>query len=89
VGKVRIDYVQDDDWAGIYVDDQLRFQDHAIRDDHWVQLIESAFEEARYISDSHLDVFKWWVSLSDNDLRYMPDTFTELKEIAGTELEGE
>lgn len=86
---MRIDYVQDDDWAGIYVDDQLRFQDHAIRDDHWIELIETAFGAGRYISDSNLDTFKWWVSLADNDLRYMPESFDTLKEIAGAGLEGE
>lgn len=86
---MRIDYVQYDDWSGIYVDGQLKYQDHAIRDDHWIELMNTTFKEGRYSSDGVLDVFKWWVDMVSNDMRYLPDTFEALKEIAGSGLEAE
>lgn len=83
---MRIDFVQDDDWAGIYVDGKLLVQDHSIRDDHWIELIEIAFLASKYaFSDNILDIFKWWVNLNENGLSHMPEAFTEVEKLKGLE----
>lgn len=80
---MRIDIVYADDWAGVFVDDEIFYQDHSIRDDKWVDLVETAYRRGRRLADyaSALE-FRWWeVDYGWMDEhRWFPGLFSEIPE---------
>lgn len=79
---MRIDLVYGDDWSGLYVDDEIFAQDHSIRDDRWMDLVETAYRRGKRMSmvENEGLEFRWWeidYGWLDSQ-RYLPSLFSEI-----------
>lgn len=73
---MKLDIVYGDDWSGVFVDDELFTQDHSIRDDRWVALIEIAGHRKQELEIAWWEINYSWIE----DQGHLPILFSEIPE---------